>query len=143
MSDRPSCTRREFLGRAPAAAMLGAVAAAAVACSKDAPHASVTTPAPRRRAVAENSRQGDRHWEITRPGAQDAIMGYAGQASVLAGEPVTLYVSTTSRAFRVIAFRRGWYGGDLARRVWESGKVRGHRQRKPTMLRATNTVQAD
>ena len=38
-------------------------------------------------------------------------MGYAGQASVLPGEPFTLYVSTTSREFRVKAFRMGWYGG--------------------------------
>ena len=58
-------------------------------------------------------------------------MGYAGQASVLPGEPVPLYVSTTARAFRVRAFRMGWYGGDLARLVWQSASVRGHRQRRP------------
>ncbi len=69
-------------------------------------------------------------------------MGYTGQASVLAGEPVTLFVSTTSTAFRVIAFRMGWYGGDLARRVWESGQVRGRRQREPAIVTATNTVTA-
>ena len=51
-------------------------------------------------------------------------MGYTGEASVLPGEYVHLYVSTTSREFTVKAFRMGWYGGDLARRVWESGPVK-------------------
>ena len=36
-------------------------------------------------------------------------MGYAGQSSVLPGEPITLYASTTARAFTVRAFRMGWY----------------------------------
>ena len=70
-------------------------------------------------------------------------MGYAGQASVLPGEPVQLYVSTTSREFRVRAFRMGWYRGDLARRVWESGPVRGHRQRAARLDQPTSTVQTD
>ncbi len=69
-------------------------------------------------------------------------MGYTGQASVLPGEYVHLYVSTTSREFTVKAFRMGWYGGDLARRVWESGPVKGHRQRHPSRTSDTNTVHA-
>ena len=52
-------------------------------------------------------------------------MGYPARASVPAGEDVPLFVSTTSRWFRVRAFRMGWYRGDLARMVWESGPVRG------------------
>jgi hypothetical protein len=67
-------------------------------------------------------------------------MGYAGQASVLPGEPIHLYVSTTSREFTVKAFRMGWYRGDLARKVWESQAVRGHRQRPATRIADTNTV---
>ncbi len=141
MSDRPVYTRRGFLGRAAAAAALpGAVAACSNGPGPPGP-AHATAPAPaRRRPAAENSLPGDPHWDITHRGAPDAIMGYAGQASVLAGEPVTLHVSTTSSAFRVIAFRMGWYRGDLARRVWESGPVRGHRQRGPARLAATNTI---
>src|SRR6266851_5389125 len=154
MRDSPPYTRREFLGRAAAAAALPSAAVTAVVIgSKDAPHAGAARPGPRsaarslagpghRRALAENSRPGDPRWGITHPGAADAIMGYPGQASVLAGEPVTLFVSTTSTAFRVIAFRMGWYGGDLARRVWESGQVRGRRQREPAIVTATNTVTA-
>src|SRR5947209_5750072 len=73
----------------------------------------------------------------------DPLLGYVGQASVLPGEPVQLYVSTTSREFRVRALRMGWYGGDLARRVWESGPVRGHRQRAARLDGPTRTVHAD
>ena len=70
------------------------------------------------------------------------MMGYAGQASVLPGEPVTVYASTTARSFTVSAFRMGWYGGDRARLVWRSGTVPGHRQRRPSLIRTTSTVEA-
>jgi hypothetical protein len=96
-----------------------------------------------RRKASENSLLGDPAWDIRHLGPADAIMGYAGQASVLAGEPVALFVSTTSRSFRVLAFRMGWYGGDLARLVWQSGNARGHRQRKASLDRRTNTVATD
>src|SRR6266567_4074198 len=78
----------------------------------------------------------------TSPGPADAMLGYAGRASVLPGEPITLYASTTARSFTVSAFRMGWYAGDLARRVWRSGTVTGHRQRKPEVLRPARTVEA-
>ena len=70
------------------------------------------------------------------------MLGYAGQASVLPGQPVTLFVSTTARSFTVSAFRMGWYGGDEARLVWKSGTVRGHRQRAPSLIEPTRTVEA-
>jgi hypothetical protein len=95
------------------------------------------------RPVRENDRPGDRHWNIRHLGAPDAIMGYAGQASVRPGEPVTLYVSTTARSFTVSAFRMGWYHGDEARLLWRSAAVRGHRQRAARVIKPTNTVQAD
>ena len=50
-------------------------------------------------------------------------------------------MSTTSREFRVRAFRMGWYRGDLARKVWKS-PVRGHRQ-GPSACRDTKTVDTD
>jgi hypothetical protein len=93
--------------------------------------------------VAESSLPGDPGWRITNAGAGDAIMGYAGRSSVLVGEPFALHVSTTSDEFTVSAFRIGWYGGDLARRVWRSGRVRGHRQRAADVTPDTNTVRAD
>jgi hypothetical protein len=135
------CTRRAFLAGAAgtAAAAGGAVAAARLAGDSAGAAATLRrTPAPglRPATVAENSRPGDADWWIRRVGAPDEIAGYAGQASVLPGQPADLYVSTTAREFTVRAFRIGWYNGDLARKVWESGPVRGHRQRAPAQAPA-------
>ena len=129
-------TRRAFLGGAAvtAAAAGGAVAAARLAGDSARPAATLrrtATPGLRPDTVAENSRPGDKDWWISRVGAPDEIAGYAGQSSVLPGQAADLYVSTTAREFTVRAFRIGWYNGDLARKVWESGPVRGHRQRAP------------
>ena len=146
VAENPS--RRTFLGTTASAA--GAVAGAAAAgeglaaCSSGGSRAEGSRkhagrPA-RQTVVPENSLPGDRHWWVKRLGAPDEIMGYTGQVSVLPGELVHLFVSTTSREFTVKAFRMGWYGGDLARRVWESGPVRGHRQRRPGRTTDTNTV---
>ena len=108
-------SRRAFIGVAAGAAAIPAVTAA---CQSAAPGGTSRTgagPAPSRRGpVPENSLPGDPHWDIRHLGGSDAMMGYAGQASVLPGEPITLYASTTGRSFTVTAFRMGWYGGDLA-----------------------------
>ena len=145
---RPS--RRAFLGLGAAAVATG-ISATVAACSSDhpAPGAADASGAasrgtPRRaRAVPENSRPGDPHWEIRHLGAPDAIEGYAGASSVLTGESFPLFVSTTAAGFRVTAFRLGWYAGDGARRVWRSGPLHGHRQQRVSMAGATNTVRAD
>ena len=134
-------SRRAFLGLGA----LGAVAAASGCDGNSEPpviHPTARTPA-RRRAVAENSLPGDPHWEIRHLGTADAIMGFAGAASVLTGQSFPLFVSTTSSGFRVRAFRLGWYGGDGARQVWQSGSVRGHRQNAPGLTTPTNTVRTD
>jgi hypothetical protein len=136
-----SWSRRAFVGRAAAAAAVtGAAAVVAVRLASESaapPHAtlrrSAGASAPRG-TTAENALPGDPDWWITSQGAPGEITGYAGQASVLPGQPVDLYVSTTAREFTVRAFRVGWYGGDLARRVWESAPVRGHRQRPATVI---------
>jgi hypothetical protein len=151
MSPRDTAsTRRAFLRRAAAAAAVPAVAAVAEGCTDPgADRAALARSARRHTALAkhprvpENSLPGDRGWWISRLGAPDAILGYTGQASVLPGQPVDLYVSTTSREFTVKAFRMGWYRGDLARRVWESGPVRGHRQRAAALAAPTRTVHTD
>jgi hypothetical protein len=154
MLSRMGWTRRAFLGRAAAAAAVPAAVYAAVRIGSDAgshgtgEHASAaaarkktparSVPAPTTRS--ENSKPGDPNWWIKNLGAPNAIGGYAGQASVLPGEPVDLYVSTTAREFQAVAFRIGWYGGDLARKVWHSGTVRGHRQRPASFDDSTRTV---
>jgi hypothetical protein len=140
-------SRRAFLGIAAAATTVGAAAcsAAAKAVGRSGSTAQAKDQAVHAKArgpVSENDLPGDPHWNIRHPGAPDAIVGYAGQASVLPGEPVTLYVSTTARSFRVSAFRMGWYKGDEARLLWKSATVKGHRQRQPDLIRPTNTVEA-
>jgi len=146
----PGSSRRSFLGRAVAAGAVlaggGAAAAAELLKGGTATPKRTAATEPRSRAAAvkkipENSRPGDRHWWIYKQGPPDAMLGYTGQASVLPGEPVQLYASTTSRDFKVKAFRVGWYQGDLARKVWESPTVRGHRQRAPSRAEETNTIQ--
>jgi hypothetical protein len=105
--------------------------------------AAGSKPVAHRRPASENSLAGDPHWPIRHLGAPDAMIGYAAQASVLPGEPITLYASTTGRSFRVHAYRMGWYGGARARLVWHSGTVRGHQQRKAAITEPTNTVHTD
>jgi len=141
MSGPKNYSRRSFLGAAAAAAAAVPAAGALAGCQSNPADADGAPARPaHRKIVAENSLPGDRHWYITHVGAPDAIMGYAGQVSVLPGHPIHLYVSTTSREFTVKAFRMGWYRGDLARKVWESKAVRGHRQRRAERIDGTNTV---
>jgi hypothetical protein len=142
---RSARSRRAFLGLTAAAAAVPAAACSALksAVSGGPPRAPAAQTAPRRAPVSENSLAGDPHWQIRHLGAPAAMMGYAGQAGVLPGEPITLYASTTARSFRVNAYRMGWYNGDLARLVWRSGTVPGHRQRKPALISPTNTVETD
>jgi len=149
-SSGESHTRRVFLRRAASAAAITAVPGAVVAAcggAHDGTGGSARPAAGRQaaavRQVPENSLPGDPDWWITRLGAPDEVMGYAGHSSVLPGRPVDLYVSTTSREFRVVAFRVGWYNGDLARRVWESGPVRGLRQKPAGLIETTGTVTTD
>jgi hypothetical protein len=127
------------------AAAVVAAPAALAACSKpssstDASHPAKPSP---RSAPSENSLPGDPNWEIKHQGRPAAMMGYLNASSVLPGQAITLYASTTARSFQVSAFRMGWYNGDLARLVWKSGTVRGHRQASATVTPDTRTVEAD
>src|ERR1700729_1911234 len=123
-----SGTRRVLLRRAASDAAIAAVPGAVVAACDVLVAAKPIAAAKRAaavRQVPENSLPGDPDWWITKLGAPDEVMGYAGHSSVLPGRPVDLYVSTTTREFKVVAFRVGWYNGDLARRAWGSGPGRG------------------
>jgi hypothetical protein len=141
-------SRRRFIGLAAAAA---AVPVTAIAIDKamsapGMPDARKTSdvakraaPA-RKRIVTENSLQGDPNWGIANLGNWNDMLGYAGQASVLPGEPITLYASTTAPSFVVRAFRIGYYAGDNARLVWTSSTTPGHQQAQPSVSSGTNTV---
>ncbi len=144
---RSEPTRRRVIALAAAAAAAGPAALVA-ACSQggsdaDASNAAGRKASARRPPASENSLAGDPNWMIRHQGKPEAMVGYAGEASVLPGQAITLYASTTGRSFQVSAFRMGWYRGDLARLVWTSGTVRGHRQRPPTVTADTRTVQTD
>ena len=142
MGSPPRHSRRAFIGMAAGAAAIPAVTAGCQSPGQGSASRPGASPAASRRGpVSENSLPGYRDWDIKHVGGPDAIMGYAGQVSVLPGEPITLYVSTTSRSFTVKAFRMGWYSGDLARLVWRSKTVTGHKQRKPTLIKPANTVE--
>ena len=90
---------------------------------------------------AENALPGYPGWRITRAGRGGAIEGFADRTSALPGTPVRLFVSTTAASFRVRALRFGWYGGALARLVWTSAVVAGHRQ-PPAVVRPHGMVVA-
>jgi hypothetical protein len=136
-------TRRAFLGTA-VAGVAGAAVAASRLWPRPAPQPVAlklkVAPRPRRHVVPENSLPGDPNWALTNLGGEHEIEGYAGKASVLTGESFPLFVSSQSSGFRVRAFRLGWYQGDGARRVWESGALRGHVQDGPSLDGATNTI---
>src|SRR5215472_2830116 len=137
-------TRRRVI--ALAAAAVAAPATAVAACTKSSSDAGSTKsgskPSPRS-SPPENSLPGDPNWAIRHQGAPDAMMGYLNAASVLPGQAITLYASTTARTFQVSAFRMGWYKGDLARLVWKSASVPGHRQAPATVTPGTRTVETD
>ena len=129
-------SRRAFLGLAAAG-----VAGAASACGAARPNAA--TARAWRNPAPENSLPGTSDWVIRHLGAEHEIEGYAGKASVLAGESVPLFVSTTARSFTVAAYRLGWYQGHGARQLWKSKTVRGGAQRAAAVSAGTSTVSTD
>ena len=77
---------------------------------------------------AQNALPGDPHWRITHPAHLYQLQGFADHTDVLPGTSFRLFVSTTAPSLRVLAFRMGWYAGDLARLIWTSPPVPGHYQ---------------
>ncbi|HXB50297.1 MAG TPA: N,N-dimethylformamidase beta subunit family domain-containing protein, partial [Streptosporangiaceae bacterium] len=148
-----SWTRRAFLGRAAAAAAIPAAVVAAVkigdsvspakAGASGAVGAGSPKSAVRWTIKYENSLPGYKNWRIRNQGPLHAIGGYTGQASVRPGDRIDLYVSTTAREFKVKAFRMGWYNHDLARLVWQTGWIRGHRQAPARFDDSTRTVHTE
>ena len=109
------------------AAVLAVAGCSAAPAHREGPprRAASTAASPARQG---NAARGDPGWRITRPGHLYQLEGYPDPADVPPGTPFRLYVSTTAPGFRVLAFRMGWYGGDLASLVWTSPPVPGHYQ---------------
>ncbi len=93
-----------------------------------------------RAIVTENAKLGHAWW-VTTPQNPGDIEGYVSQVSALAGDTVTLFVSTKAPSFHVEAYRMGYYGGLAGRLIWQSHEVRGIRQPAPVILAPTNTIE--
>src|SRR2546423_4739748 len=61
--------------------------------------------------VAENAKPGTPNWALGNRARQHQIEGYADRASIDVSGTVHLLVSTTAPAFKVEAYRMGYYGG--------------------------------
>jgi hypothetical protein len=134
-----------------AGARSGALAAPAfVGASRAGLHASALpggvageTPADETETQLENRQTGAAGWLIDAQPDGVRIEGFATVLSVLAGQPVDLYVSSTAKTFTVKVLRTGDYDGRWARLVWTSkpikGKVRKGIRRDPV----TRMVSAD
>ena len=69
----------------------------------------------------ENSRAGDPRWRLgARVADEETLGGWVDHASVLAGDPLTLYVHSTLGAVEVTAYRLGHYDGAGARALWQA-----------------------
>jgi hypothetical protein len=134
-------SRRAFLGLA-AAGVAGAVSACSGVVRSVTARPAAQAARGWRNPLPENALPGTSDWVIRHLGAEHEIEGYTGRASVLPGQPVPLFVSTTGRGFRATAYRLGWYQGHGARQLWTSGTVRGGAQRAASVTGATNTVSA-
>lgn len=82
--------------------------------------------------------EGNADWTLPHPGPEHAIEGFADRVSVVPGDQVHLYVSTTASSWTATAFR---LGGD-ARRVWTSPGQPGRVQPAAVVQKPTNTVVA-
>jgi hypothetical protein len=76
-------------------------------------------------SLSENRLTGTTGWMIGPGPPATEIEGYPDAASVLAGQPLGLHVSSTAPTFRVEVLRTGSYGGRSARLVWSGGPVAG------------------
>lgn len=81
-------------------------------------------------------------WQLTDPGAEHAIEGFADRVSVHPGEPVRLFVSTTAASFSVTAFRIGDYPPTGGAQVWTSAPQTGRQQPAAVTQQPRSTVLA-
>ncbi len=140
-SDRGGIRRRRFLGAAAAGAastaMAGCDAGPSQPSGPEANHPHTMT------GRSQLAVKGSADWPIRSLGAQGDIEGYTDRVSALPGEDFGLHVSTTSHAYRISAYRIGWYGGAQAALVWRSERIPGRLQEEPAMDPATRTIRTD
>ncbi|MTD55162.1 hypothetical protein GKO32_14390 [Amycolatopsis sp. RM579] len=113
---------------------------ACTASPQDGPHPATppsSAPVP---AGTPEPPAGTPGWQLGHPGPEHAIEGFADHTSVLPGQDVHLFVSTTAAGYTVTAYRMGAYRDSDALRVWQSATEPGHRQAAPVVQAPTNTV---
>jgi len=81
-------------------------------------------------------------WQITHPGPQGGIEGFADHVSITPGGQVALVVSTTARTYTATAYRMGNYTGSEAQQVWASPPQPGTKQAPAVVQAPTSTVVA-
>ncbi|HEY1111771.1 MAG TPA: N,N-dimethylformamidase beta subunit family domain-containing protein, partial [Opitutaceae bacterium] len=126
---------------AAALAAGGALSGGAAPRANAAASPSTAAPASSSLIADENRRPGATDWQLTRvkldraAGVRaSAVEGYCSRQSVLAGESLDLFVSTTPAArFKIEIFRTGYYGGRGARLMMELGPFEGLPQPVPKM----------
>jgi len=136
-------SRRRWLKRL---AGLGAGAALS-GCSQYRPHSNGAAHQLARRKPdlvrRENQRTGTHEWLLTNTRIDPAtkyrcpwIEGYCSRASIRAGEPLSLFVSTNPISeFTIEIYRMGFYGGAGARLVSKLGPFQGRLQPEPAIGR--------
>lgn len=77
--------------------------------------------------------RGSDDWKLTRPALGDQIDAFATRVSGPPGTRVGLKVSTSSRTYRVAAYRIGAYRGGWGHLVWKSPVISGRQQPGPIL----------
>lgn len=134
-SDFPS--RRDLLKSALAAGIGGALAKLPSPARADQPLAKPQSAG--NATAVENAKPGSADWQLTYTRIDAAtkyrcpwIEGYVSHASILAGEELTLFVSTNPAAkFKVDFYRLGYYGGAGGRQMLSLGPFDGVTQPDP------------
>lgn len=93
--------------------------------------------------AAENKRPGTTAWQIPPTVDPSGIQGFANLSYGSVGDNVSLYVSTASPTFRVVAYRMGWYQGKGGRQIWASKLVTGQVQSTCPLTPGVNMVSCD
>ena len=92
--------------------------------------------------AAENTCPGSSAWRRSdSAGKNGAIDGYTVPASVAAGRPVQLYVTTTASSYTYAIYRMGYYQGLGGRLIYQSPSITGHQQPAPAIDPITHMVE--
>jgi hypothetical protein len=126
--------RRQFIRQTATAALLGGLSTGHRA-------GAAMRPATSTLIASENRQPGALDWQLSRvrltkaQGVRaSAVEGYCSRQSLLAGETLELFVSTTPASrFKIEIFRTGYYGGRGARLMTTLGPFDGSPQPVPAM----------